>query len=69
MPEENQVADEKLAGEIVKNLLAEGLIPARRAKDLTDKLLTGTATENDWRNWIDTARSDSDRSEVHTDAG
>ncbi|MCW5955976.1 MAG: hypothetical protein KIT61_05280 [Pyrinomonadaceae bacterium] len=67
MPDENRPPDEKLADEIAGKLLAAGHIPARRVEIVTTKLLTGTATEEDWRNWIDTARSDSQRSEVHAD--
>lgn len=68
MADENKSPDEKLADEIAGKLLATGLIPARRAETVTTKLLTGTATEADWRNWIDTARSDSRRSEDQADA-
>lgn len=68
MPDETKAPDEKLANEIAGKLLAAGLIPSRRAEAVATKLLTGTATEADWRNWIDTARSNSQRSEVVTDA-
>lgn len=68
MPDENRPADQKLADEIVGKLIAEGLIPANRAETIITKLLTGTATDIDWRSWIDTARTDSERAEVQTDA-
>ncbi len=59
--------DEALAKKIVANLLDEGLIPERRKEQIISKLLSGTASEGDWRSWVYTAHVDSEREEVDDD--
>lgn len=55
---------EELAKTIAENLLAEGLIPARRADAIKASIQSGVALESDWRLWVYSAQVDSDREEA-----
>ncbi|MEJ7849536.1 MAG: hypothetical protein WKF92_15750 [Pyrinomonadaceae bacterium] len=48
--------NQKLVNEIIESLTAEKLIPENRSELIRGKILAGTASVDDWRNWIDTAQ-------------
>ncbi|HET6382238.1 MAG TPA: hypothetical protein VFJ58_02515 [Armatimonadota bacterium] len=54
MPSQDvRTPNEKLAKLIAAALIGEGIIPARYAGPLEQKLKSGTAKPEDWRFWIE----------------
>ncbi len=47
--------DESLAALVVDNLVARRLLSKARAREVLAKLVSGTATVDDWRLWIELA--------------
>lgn len=46
-------ATEQLADTIVDTLCSKGLTPAGKRAEVVTKLANGTATESDWKLWLD----------------
>ena len=69
MCDEAITPDQLLANEIIKKLTDDGLVPRERAGVITAKLLTGKASEVDWRLWVYPSQSDrTDETDKETDA-
>ncbi len=47
--------NEKLAGQIARELSKAGLIPENRSGDLEAKLKFGGVSQDDWNLWVDLA--------------
>ncbi len=54
MPDE-LTPDHKLAANIVRELLDAKLMHGSKKESVRGALLDGSATEEDWRNWVDNA--------------
>lgn len=57
MPEDQKTTEKdpnkKLAEKIVKELLSRKMIPPEKEPEVFGKLANGTASQEDWRLWID----------------
>ena len=57
MPESTNPAtrtpNEQLADKIVESLCAKQLIPAAKKNEILGKLTKGTATQDDWKLWLE----------------
>lgn len=51
--ERPQTPNETLAATVAEDLIAAGIVPASRRKDLLEKLVRGTAKQQDWLGWIE----------------
>lgn len=60
MCEETQSPAEQLADITLKRLVEAGLIADRRLDSIKTKLLSGDASEQDWRIWILGSRAESE---------
>jgi len=50
--------NEILASEVLQSLKESNLIPANKEAEVLKKLISGTATQQDWRLWIDLAQQE-----------
>jgi hypothetical protein len=53
-PQPNEI----LASEVLQSLKESNLIPANKEAEVLKKLISGTATQQDWRLWIDLAQQE-----------
>lgn len=55
--EPNKTPDEMLAALVITKLKDKGFIPDKKILEVTNKLVAGTATQDDWKLWIDLSTS------------
>ena len=68
MPEENAPPDVVLTNKTFDALVAAGLVPPARKETVIAKLLSGTASEGDWRLWVYAAQMGGEDEEVEANA-
>jgi hypothetical protein len=53
-PQPNEI----LASEVLQSLKESNLVPENKEAEVLKKLISGTATQQDWRLWIDLAEQE-----------
>lgn len=61
LPQPNEI----LASEVLQSLKESNLIPANKEAEVLKKLISGTATQQDWRLWIDMAQQETIQKASH----